>query len=267
MTSDPGVVCQDSDYAMQIQEALDELQQMQAAPRVVTNPEDLAALERELRGRTDRLSSLLLGLHLQHSLASEDLKGEQDLLVSHWPKPLKNDGRVQVWVRTVGGYRVPVWVTYYRRKGPRRAGKRDAGLYAGLVLLGIYDRCTPALAAEVSLLAAMLGSLDEARDVLTQRGVELDIKTLGLIAYRYGARARVAQQIESTPFDDTVSGRRVVISTDGGRIRLRETKRGPKTKKGRRRYTGAWRELVLLCQILSAHSSLNCSVVIHHTTA
>src|SRR5688572_30952529 len=104
MTSDPGVICQDNDYAMQIQEALDELQQMQAAPRVVTNPEDLAALERELRGRTDRLSSLLLGLHLQHSLASEDLKGEQDLLVSHWPKPLKNDGRVQVWVRTVGGY-------------------------------------------------------------------------------------------------------------------------------------------------------------------
>jgi hypothetical protein len=29
-----------------------------------------------------------------------------------------------------------------------------------LVLLGIYDRCTPALAAEISLLAAMLGSLD-----------------------------------------------------------------------------------------------------------
>ena len=33
-------------------------------------------------------------------------------------------------------------------------------------LLGLYDRCTPALAAEASLLVAMLGSLDEARDVL-----------------------------------------------------------------------------------------------------
>jgi hypothetical protein len=122
-----------------------------------------------------------------------------------------------------------------------------------LVLLGIYDRCTPALAAEVSLLAAMLGSLDEARDVLAQRGVELDIKTLRLIAYRYAARARVAQQIEITEFDDTVSGRRVVISTDGGRIRLRETKRGPKTKKGRRRYTGAWREpKVLIIYVVDA---------------
>jgi hypothetical protein len=242
MTSDPGVTRQDSDYASQIQEALDELQQMQEAPRVVTNPEELDALERDIRGRTDRLSSLLLGLHLQHSLDSEDLRVEQDLLVSHWSKPLKNDGRVQVWVRTTGGYSVPVWVTYYRRKGQRRGGKRYAGLYAGLVLLGIYDRCTPALAAEISLLAAMLGSLDEARDVLANRGVELDIKTVRLIAYRYGTRARLEQQIERSEFDENVSGRRVVISTDGGRIRLRETKRGPKTKKGRRRYTGAWRE-------------------------
>jgi hypothetical protein len=99
----------------------------------------------------------------------------------------------------------------------------------------------------------MLGSLDEARDVLAQRGVELDIKTLRLISYRYAARARVVQQIESTALDDTVSGRRVVVSTDGGRLRLRETKRGPKTKKGRRRYTGAWREpKVLIIYVVDA---------------
>src|SRR5262249_34795309 len=30
--------------------------------------------------------------------------------------------------------------------------------------------------------------------------------------------------------------------SDGGRLRLREPKRGPQTKKGRRRFTGAWRE-------------------------
>ena len=76
---------------------------MQEAPRVVSNSEALDAFERELRGRTDRLSSLWLGLHLQHSLDSEDLQGEQALLVSHWSKPLKNDGQVQVWVRATGG--------------------------------------------------------------------------------------------------------------------------------------------------------------------
>ncbi len=53
MTSDPGLTRQDSDYATQIQAALDEWQQMQEAPRVVTNPEALDALERDIRGRTD----------------------------------------------------------------------------------------------------------------------------------------------------------------------------------------------------------------------
>jgi hypothetical protein len=253
MTSDSGLISQDSDYASSIQEVLNELRQMQQTPQLVTSPEELEALEREIRQRTDRLGSLLVGHHLQQALDSAALRAEQERLVRQWPKSLKNDGKVTVMVRTVQGLAVPVRLTYYRRQGQRRAGKRDAGVYAGLVLLGMYDRCTPALASEVSLLAAMLGSLAEAQDVLAARGVALDTKTVRLIAYRYAARARLEQQIERTAFEDTVAGRRVVISSDGGRLRLRETKRGPKTKKGRRRYTGAWREpKVLIVYVVDA---------------
>jgi hypothetical protein len=242
MTSDSGLMGQHTDYPQAIQELLDQLHQMLPTPQLATNSDELEALERDIRHYTDRLGSLLVGYHLQASLDSDALEAEQDLLVNHWPKPLQNDGKVTVWVRTAQGVAVPVRVTYYRRKGKRRAGKRYAGVYAGLILLGIYDRCTPALAAEVSLLAAMLGSLDEAREVLADRGVVLDIKTLRQIAYRYGTRARLSQQIDDTVFEDTVAGRRVGVSRDGGRIRLRETKPGRKTKKGRQRYTGAWRE-------------------------
>ncbi len=260
MTSDSGSTRQDTEYARHIQEALHELHQLQQTPRLVTSPDELEALEREIRQRTDRLGSLLVGYHLQQALDSAALQAEQERLVKQWPKPLKNDGRVKVWIRTAHGMAVSVWVTYYRRQGQRRAGKRYAGVYAGLVLLGIYDRCTPALATEVSLLAAMLGSLDEAQDVLADRGVELDTKTVRLIAYRYAARARLEQQIDKTAFEDTVAGRRVVISSDGGRLRLRETKRGPKTKKGRRRYTGAWREpKVLIVYVVDAEGKREAS--------
>ena len=148
MTSDTGVTNQDADYAGHIQEVLNELRQMAQTTRLVTSPDDLEALEREIRQRTDRLGSLLVGSHLQQALDSTALQAEQERLVRQWPTPLKNDGKVKVWVRTAQGLAVPVWVTYYRRKGQRRAGKRYAGVYASLVLLGIYDRCTPALAAE-----------------------------------------------------------------------------------------------------------------------
>ncbi len=260
MTSDSGLISQDSDYPKAIQDVLDELHELQQTPRLVTNPEALETLEREIRQCTDHLGSLLVGYHLQQALDSAALQAEQAQLVSQWPKPLKNDGKVQVRVHTAQGLAVPVWVTYYRRTGQRRAGKRYAGVYAGLVLLGIYDRCTPALASEVSLCAAMLGSLDEAQAVLADRGVELDTKTVRTIAYRYAARARLEQQIERTVFEDTVAGRRVVISSDGGRLRLRETKRGPKTKKGRRRYTGAWREpKVLIVYVVDAEGKRDAS--------
>src|SRR5262245_59982667 len=253
MPSESGLTNQDSDDAQHIQEVLNELRQMQQTPLLVTSPDDLEALEREIRHRTDRLGGLLVGYHMQQALDAAALQAEQERLVRHWPKPLKNDGKVKVLVRTAQGHTVPVWVTYYRRKGQRRAGKRDAGVYAGLVVLGIYDRCTPALAAEVSLLAAMLGSLQEAQDVLANRGVELDSKTVRLIAYRFAARARLEQQIDQAAFEDTVAGRRVVISSDGGRIRLRESKRGLKTKKGRQRYTGSWREpKVLIVYVVDA---------------
>ncbi len=260
MTSDAGLASQDTDYTRDIQAVLDELHQMQQTPRLVTSPEELEALEREIRQGTDRLGSLLVGYHLQQTLDSPALQAEQDLLVSHWPKPLKSDGKVQVRIRTAQGHTVAVWTTYYRRKGQRRAGKRSAGVYAGLVLLGIYDRCTPALAAEVSLFAAMLGSLQEAQDVLAARGVELDTKTVRTIAYRYAARARLEQQVNNAAFEDSGAGRRVVISSDGGRMRLREIKRGPKTTKGRRRYTGAWREpKVLIVYVVDAEGKREAS--------
>src|SRR5262250_3544116 len=253
MTNDSGSTRQDTDYGRHIQEALHALHQLQQTPRLVTSPAELEALEREIRQHTDRLGSLLVGHHLQRALDSAALQAEQEQLVRQWPTPLKNDGRVKVGIRTAHGLAVSVWVTYYRRKGQRRAGKREAGVYAGLVLLGIYDRCTPAWAAEVSLLAAMLGSLDEAQAVLTDRGITLDTKTVRLIAYRYAARARLEQQRDTAMFEDTVARRRVVISSDGGRLRLRETKRGPKTTKGRRRYTGAWREpKVLIIYVVDA---------------
>src|SRR5713101_2574431 len=120
MTSDAGLIRQDTDYTQALQEVLAQLHQMQQTPQLVCSPEALEAMEREIRQRTDRLGSLLVGYHLQQALDSTALQAEQEQLVRQWPQSLKNDGKVRVMRRTAQGLAVPVRVTYSRRQGQRR---------------------------------------------------------------------------------------------------------------------------------------------------
>ena len=168
--------------------------------------------------------------------------------MSSWPGRMKSEGLETVSIQICTGSSVDIRVRYYRRSCDRRSGKRYKGAYAGLILLGIHDRCSPALASMVSSWSALLSSFEEVRQVLCDRGMKLGIKVIRKLTYRYAERARAEQQAGRIPLNDgdLLDGRRVVISTDGGRIRLREKKRGPKTKKDRTRFRGAWREPKLL---------------------
>jgi len=168
--------------------------------------------------------------------------------MSSWPGRMKSEGLETVSIQLCTGSSVDIRVRYYRRSCDRRSGKRYKGAYTGLILLGIHDRCSPALASMVSSWSALLSSFEEVRQVLFDRGMKLGIKVIRKLTYRYAERARAEQQAGRIPLNDgdLLDGRRVVISTDGGRTRLREKKRGPKTKKDRTRFRGAWREPKLL---------------------
>lgn len=168
--------------------------------------------------------------------------------MSSWPGRMKSEGLETVSIQLCTGSFIDIRVRYYRRSCDRRNRKRYKGAYAGLILLGIHDRCSPALASMVSSWSALLSSFDEVRQVLCDHGMTLGIKVIRKLTYRYAERARAEQQAGRIPLNDgdTLEGRQVVISTDGGRTRLREKKRGPKTKKDRTRFRGAWREPKLL---------------------
>ncbi len=214
----------------------------------VNGAEDLEALEREICGYTDRLAALVLQEHVQALVDSPEQQEKEKELIRSWPGRMRSEGVETVRIRTVGGVWIQIQVRYYRRVCHRRSGKRHKGVYAALVLLGIHERCTPRLAAAVSAWSALLSSFDEVRQVLLEQGVKMDVKVLRKLTYRYAERARVVQQAGQLSLgeDAKVDGRRVVVSSDGGRVRLRENKRGPKTKKRRTRYKGAWREPKLL---------------------
>ena len=212
------------------------------APR---SAEEAEQCEEQLRAIADEFFGALLTPVLQRAVCSAAVGDAASALVRHLPRRMRSDGLETVNVRTSRGTTVPVTTPYYREKHARRA-KRRPGLYPALVVLGIYDRCTPKLASDASRAVAMLSSLAEAQAQLRSEGIALDIKTLRSTAYRYAARARAAQQSAACGLLDRVTGKRVVVSLDGGRVRVRRKKRGPKTKKGRNRFHTDWKEPKLL---------------------
>jgi hypothetical protein len=225
-----------------IAEKLVAILQRESDPQIVTSAEELEQLEADLLKEAHELCGLIVEKQIQHSIDSEPGREAQQQILQAVGRKMVDKGKVEVRLRTSCGFEVRVRVSYFTRKGSRRGKKRYPGLYPGLLVLGIHERCTPGLASEISLLAGMLGSLEEARQVLLERGIDLNIKTVQRIAYRFAERARTAQRVRELDFGPGVAGRRVAISADGGRTRLRENKRGKKTAKGRRRFRGAWRE-------------------------
>lgn len=226
----------------EIQAAYERIWELEQTPQNIDSPEALEQLERSLQEATSHETALVLQKHLQASLDTNEARNRETELAKSCKGHFKNEGLVDVWLYTMSGLLIRVKVRYYRRSCDRRFGTRYRGIYAGLILLGIHERCTPLLASTISLWSSLLGSFSEVQQILKDQGMELGTKVLMRICYRYAERARLMQQAGTFMFKEgeSVAGRYVVVSCDGGRIRLRENKRGKKTQKGRTRYKGAF---------------------------
>ena len=227
----------------EIQDVQQQIETKRRDGRVIRTAEDFESLECAIAALTNRLSALLMAEATQIALDDSENRRQARSLAQGAGHTIKDQGRRDVTLRTTCG-QVIVRATYFSRNCDR--SKASKGMYPMLLLWGVQDRCTAAIVSEISKLVAMLSSLEEVEQVLSDRGRPLDYKTIRMIAYRFAARARAAQRVGALNWGETVAGRRVVVSTDGGRIRIRTTKRGPKTAKGRNRYRTDWREPKLL---------------------
>jgi hypothetical protein len=226
-----------------IQETNAQLQVLLTGPLFLTAGE-LAQRERELRRLADRLQGLYAAWQLQQQLASEELRKTERQCADGNGKKMKYYGYREAKICFLGGLEIKLWARYYARNQAR--ADKCKGAYFGVLLLGVHDHCSPALASEVAKLAAAMNSLEDAKAQLEQMGVKLSKNQIADIAYAFAQRARLTQQIQGMGVSGSLAGKRVVISTDGGRVRIRTNKKGRKTKKGRRRYRTDWREPKLL---------------------
>jgi hypothetical protein len=232
-----------AEIQVEIRDVQQQIETQRRDGRVIRTADDFKSWERAIATLTNRLSTLLMAEATQAALDDSENRRQARSLSQGAGHPFKDQGRRDVTLRTTCG-QIIVRATDFSRNCD--CGKAGKGMYPMLLLWGVQDRCTAAIVSEISKLVAMLGSLEEVEQVLSDRGQPLDFKTIGMIAYRFATRARAAQRAGDLNWGETVAGRRVVVSTDGGRIRIRTTKRGPRTAKGRNRYRTDWREPKLL---------------------
>jgi len=229
----------------QAREAIRAMEVLLDCSQPPNDPGQLEALEARIVRGTDRVAGLIIALHVQAAVDDPRTSEQSAELVRAHPKRFKSDGAREVEIHPARGQPVVISVGYYRRKGASNR-VRGKGMYPALILLGIHERRTPAAGSEIALLAAAMASLKEAAHILEQQGRPVDPKTIRSISYRYARRARAAIEAQSSPFPETIQGRRIGVSVDGGRLRVRTDKRGQHTLKGRKRYHTKWREPKLL---------------------
>ena len=181
-----------------------------------------------------------------------------ELLVLSSPSLKPQKSCQEVHLPLLGGSTIIVETPYFlrrektgKKKGrPRKRGKRGEagnGCYPILVVLGIHQRVTPALASEVARLVSS-GTYEAAVANLAIRGVSLDCKQVSALAQMVAQRGLSHRQwwlnkTQSGFRGIGCRGRRLAICVDGGRIRIRipETK-GRKLKSGRRSFEAPWKE-------------------------
>lgn len=217
-------------------------------PGLVENLEEtlsFEAFERGLRGLTQEVIALVVAPVLNRVLCDEALLSRLRQAAGTIGYRYKEHRPVKV--RVLEGVEVLVQSPYFtkkeRKRGKKKKGPNGRGCHLLLDVLGFIGKVSPTLSEEGVQWALLCPSFEVARQMLATRQITLDKKTLRRLCNALGdlgmaQRARVMLQE-----DISLKGRTLYVGIDGGRLRTRQSKRGPiPVGKKRTGYTTPWRE-------------------------
>lgn len=213
-----------------------------AATATLHSADTHARFERETIQLSRKLAALHQGMALIKAVNSCQMRQQEREFINALPKRFHSQGTRQKKVQLGAGVTITLSVTYYHRcRVPNISQRGCRGLFPMLMLLGISEGFAPYARRRMAEAAALLGSFEEAVGMLSEEGFDLSVNKLRKVTAGMGRMLakRTAQGMLTASGD--ASGRRIVVTTDGGRVRLREKCRG-KTKKGRKRFKAKWRE-------------------------
>lgn len=171
-------------------------------------------------------------------------------------------GKRRVQVLTLGNVVVSLWLPYIverpQSQNPHQSSKRKKakgqGFYPFLRWLSMDDHITPLVWSTLAQYGMLSTSFAAARDILKAWGINVSLKRVERLTYRFGhlglfRRQQGIYQLRngSLPVTPVLKDQRVIISVDGGRTRIRRAKQGKRRQTTNRHgYHRDWQEPKLL---------------------
>ena len=210
---------------------------------------DFMKFEQAVKGEIDEMSKSLMQSMLNN--AAEDKSMQLKAKQIGEKKKLKiRKTKVSIYIWT--GQKIEI-TSYYgspkpnytkKKKGRRRkSGPNGRGGHVLLWHWGFLGKYSPSCYSHVALLTVVCPSFDLALKVLEEQGVNLNIKTVRHISLLLGKKSKKYRVLMNVGDGESLAGKRIIISTDGGRTRIRVKKEGAENQTNKRsKFDTPWKE-------------------------
>jgi hypothetical protein len=146
----------------------------------------------------------------------------------------------QIWVTLPTGEKIritsPFFVKANAKRGRKKRGPQNRGQHLLLSLMGFVNKVEQTLAFRAVQLAVLAPSFDTASKILQHQAIKLSpnkIRQMVTEIFPDTPGLRV-EQILASKEDKPLKNQRVLICVDGGRLRQRKNKRGPRPNNSKR---------------------------------
>lgn len=215
--------------------------------------------EQKIRQAALILAGQCIALLLHKLSESKEARITATKQTQGWRHPKsKGNGRVERQVLCLGNVVVTLRLPYVVERSNKPQGKRrhlkGQGFCPFLRWLCIEEGITPLVWSKVAEVGTVSGSFAIARSLLKAWGISISQRRVERLTYHFNQQGLSQRQSllfhlqqGSLPITPILKDQRVVISVDGGRTRIRNTKTGKRRQNSNRHgYKGEWIEPKLL---------------------
>jgi len=197
--------------ASEVQNQIDEL--VRSCGQMVAA--DFQKFKAKIAGRHQRLAGLRQGMGLLKYAGSATMQAQAAKLAKSQPKTFHSQGTRPKTVQLTGGVTVTLHIKYYHRfQCPEKAKNKKAnrGLFPMLILLGIANGFTAGVRQRMMKCAALLGSYEEAVQMLDDEGIRICVNTLRKVTAGMGEMLARLTKSGSVKVSGDAAGGRIVVT-------------------------------------------------------